>query len=558
MGNGQWERGPPSACKRKCKCLPQDSCWPRPNEWTRLNSTVGGRLVATVPLGSPCHDPQYDEGACEALRKDWLFPVVHIQSSSSVMAPLFANQSCEAFQPRSSACTLGNYVKYAVDARGPEDIAAALAFARKHNIRFLVRNTGHDFNGRSTGAGALAVRTHNLKGSRILDWKDKHYTGKALRIGSGTLGHEAAEAANRAGLVIVSGGCPSVGLAGGYIQGGGHSALSSVYGMAADNTLSFDVVLTSGRLVTASRAENQDLYWALSGGGGGTYGIVVSVTIRAHLDAKVGGASFSIEAPENNPDKIYDILDEFHKAVTRMADSGGFVFYSISKGSIHSQGITFYNKTKPEAQALVRPFLDSVSASSNGLVVSSNFTEFPSYFEHYVHYVGPLPAGNLPVGTTLLGGRLIPRSVLPRLTPTVRQLVDMGVTFNGFGINVTRFGQDGANSVLPQWRDSIVSAVLMLPFDFEAPIEHMFEQQNRITRDIQPIIEAATPGAGAYMNEGDFQQRDFQNTFFGANYPRLRAIKKKYDPEGVLYGVANVGSEDWVVSRGGRMCRSGR
>lgn len=479
-----------------------------------------------------------------------------IQSTSSVMAPLFANQSCEAFQPRSSPCTLGNYVKYAVDAEGPEDVAATLAFARKHNIRFVVRNTGHDFNGRSTGAGALAVRTHNLKGSRVLDWNDGHYTGKALRIGSGVLGHEAAQAAHRAGLVIVSGGCPSVGLAGGYIQGGGHSALSSVYGLAADNTLSFDVVLTSGRLVTASRSENQDLYWALSGGGGGTYGIVVSVTVRAHPGAKVGGASFSIEAPRDNDSRIYDVLDEFHAAVARMADQGGFVFYSISKGSIHSQGLTFYNKTKAEVQAVIQPFLDSVSAGSRDLVVTSNFTEFPSYLEHYVHYVGPLPGGNLPVGTTLLGGRLIPRSVLPSLSPTVRQLVEMGVTFNGFGINVTRFGQDGANSVLPQWRDSIVSAVLMLPFDFDAPIEDMLEQQNRITRDVQPVIEAATPGSGAYMNEGDFQQRDFQSNFFGANYPRLRAIKRRYDPEGMLYGVANVGSEDWVVGRDGRMCRS--
>ncbi|EQL02329.1 FAD binding domain-containing protein [Ophiocordyceps sinensis CO18] len=493
--------GPSSACNRTCKCLPQDSCWPRQDEWSRLNRTVGGRLVATVPLGSPCHDPQYNEEACAALRKDWLFPIVHIQSTSSVMAPLFANQSCEAFQPRSSPCTLGNYVKYAVDAEGP----------------------------------------------KLLSSK---------RIGSGVLGYEAAQAAHRAGLVIVSGGCPSVGLAGGYIQGGGHSALSSVYGLAADNTLSFDVVLTSGRLVTASRSENKDLYWALSGGGGGTYGIVVSVTIRAHPGAKVGGASFSIEAPQDNASRIYDVLDEFHAAVARMADQGGFVFYSISKGSIHSQGLTFYNKTKAEVQAVIQPFLDSVSAGSRDLVVTSNFTEFPSYLEHYVHYVGPLPGGNLPVGTTLLGGRLIPRSVLPSLSPTVRQLVEMGVTFNGFGINVTRFGQDGANSVLPQWRDSIVSAVLMLPFDFDAPIGDMLEQQNRITRDVQPVIEAATPGSGAYMNEGDFQQRDFQSNFFGANYPRLRAIKRRYDPEGMLYGVANVGSEDWVVGRDGRMCRS--
>ena len=54
-----------------CYCLPQDPCWPRPAEWAAFNASVGGRLVATVPLGSVCHGPTYDEGACAALRGGW-------------------------------------------------------------------------------------------------------------------------------------------------------------------------------------------------------------------------------------------------------------------------------------------------------------------------------------------------------------------------------------------------------------------------------------------------------------------------------------------------------
>ncbi|KAM0119401.1 hypothetical protein ACP6JC_003914 [Aspergillus fumigatus] len=58
----------------QCRCLPGDSCWPSPASWAALNSTVGGRLVATVPIGSPCHDPTYDAAACAALRDAWNLP----------------------------------------------------------------------------------------------------------------------------------------------------------------------------------------------------------------------------------------------------------------------------------------------------------------------------------------------------------------------------------------------------------------------------------------------------------------------------------------------------
>lgn len=56
------------------RCLPGDVCWPTAQEWAQLNATVEGRLIATVPLGAPCHDPQYNEMQCAALRNDWVLP----------------------------------------------------------------------------------------------------------------------------------------------------------------------------------------------------------------------------------------------------------------------------------------------------------------------------------------------------------------------------------------------------------------------------------------------------------------------------------------------------
>ena len=59
-----------------CKCFPGDTCWPLEREWEKFNTTVGGRLVQTVPLGSPCHYPHYDATLCEELRSEWLLPPV--------------------------------------------------------------------------------------------------------------------------------------------------------------------------------------------------------------------------------------------------------------------------------------------------------------------------------------------------------------------------------------------------------------------------------------------------------------------------------------------------
>ncbi|KAI0886933.1 FAD-binding domain-containing protein [Annulohypoxylon maeteangense] len=536
----------------QCKYLPSDVNWPSQDEWAALNNTVGGRLIATIPLGSPCHDPTYDEKLCASLQDQWLYSGIHLESSSSVMAPIFANQSCDPWQPQSKPCTLGNYVSYSVNVSKPDDVIAALNFSNKKNVRFVIRNTGHDYLGRSTGAGALSVWLHHLKSTEVLDWIDPYYNGKALKIGAGVLGYEALAAADASGLVVLTGECPTVGIAGGYTQGGGHSALSSNFGLAADNTLSFEVVTPTGELLTASRTENQDLYWALSGGGGGNYGVVISMTVQAHPDNMVSGASFQINGSDEDPNQIFDAIDAFHAALPEIVDSGVMIIYFFTNTFLQIPAMTAYNKSLEEVEQILEPLTKSLSAI--GVSLKPNFTEFPSYYDHYNNYWGPLPQGNIQVGTQLFGGRLIPRSVLPDFSSTVRKIAEMGVVYIGVGLNVSQFGQGKANAVLPQWRESIVHAALTLPWSFQVPFEENVETQLNMTNKVQPVVEAATPGAGAYMNEADFQQSNWQETFFGANYPELRRIKAKYDPDSLLYATVGVGSEAYTVSKDGRMC----
>lgn len=468
------------------------------------------------------------------------------------MAPWFANQSCDPFQPASRPCELGNYVRFAVDVQSVSDIQATIAFAKHKNIRFVIRNTGHDYLGRSTGAGALAVRTHNLKNIDIVDFQSDDYTGKAAKLGAGVQGFEIMAAARDHGLVVVGGECPTVGIAGGYTQGGGHSAISTNFGLSADNTLEWEVVLANGSFVTASRAHNQDLYWALSGGGGSTYGVVVSMTVKAHPDAVVSGAALSFYAADNPTDQFYAGIQAWHEALPALVDAGTMIVYYFTTDFFMVSPLTAYNKTQAEVEEIMAQYIASLEAL--GVVYTVTYTESAKYYNHMDTYFGPLPFGSLKVSEAQYAGRLIPRSVVANISDTWKSVIQRGVTWIGVAMDVAPFGSPETNSVHPAWRESLIHCVLNTPWNFTAPWEDMLALQDLMTNIVMPEIEAVTPGSGAYVNEADFRQPNFQETFWGSNYDKLRSIKNKYDPENLFYATKGVGSEAWNVFDNGRMC----
>ncbi|PWI70220.1 FAD binding domain-containing protein [Purpureocillium lilacinum] len=550
-----------SSVPPSCRCLPGDACWPSDGTWTQFNATVGGRLVATVPIGSPCHDPTYDAAACAALQASWKNPLTHIPSSSSVMQTYFANQSCDPFTDRSKPCVLGNYVSYAVKVKCTADVAAALRFAKEHNIRIVVHNTGHDFLGRSTGAGALSIWTQGLKAVSFADWSDEHYTGPSASVGAGVIGYEIVEAAHKQGLTVVTGECATVGLAGGFIQGGGHSALSTTFGLASDQTLAFQVVTTSGRTVTATPTKNADLYWALSGGGGGNYGVVVGVTVRAYKAATVGGAAFQLLAPTTTPEKFKAAVAKFYELLPKMIDNGAMVVFYTNQQMLVVKPLTLWNSTAAHVRDVVlQPF--TAALTEIGITLPVAYSEL-SYRDHYDRYMGPLPQGSFEVERYQFGGRLIPRKVLQDETSrnafvsVVNNLTANGILAVGSAAAYSNKPAGSAdNSVNPVWRSTLVQLQLITDWDSTAPWSEMEAAQRRMTEEFMPQIESVTPGSGSYMNEADFRQPNWQQTFYGSSYEKLLSIKRKWDPESVLYTLKGVGSEAWNVGNDGRMCKA--
>lgn len=361
---------------RTCRCFPGDQCWPSSADWKLFNQTLGGKLIRTVPIASPCHDTfpgvSYDAATCAYIQANWVRPRIHDVTTHSPMAPIWANDSCDPFTGRDAQCVIGSYVQYAVNATGASDYIATINFARERNIRLVIRNTGHDYSGKSTGAGAIALWTHHLKDIAVLDYQSTAWSGKAMKMGAGVQAFEAQTAANALGLVVVEGTCPTVGIAGGYTQGAGASPLASKFGLAADQVLEWEVVTPTGKVLTATPDQNSDLYWALSGGGGGTYGVVLSMTVKLHENMPTGGATLSFT---ESTDKYWDAVEVFLMSLPAIVDAGAVVYWQVIPGNRFMIPQSYLpNGTGQDLERLLQPTF--IALNQSGITYSI----LPLYF----------------------------------------------------------------------------------------------------------------------------------------------------------------------------------
>ncbi|KAL5115241.1 hypothetical protein ACEQ8H_006833 [Pleosporales sp. CAS-2024a] len=485
------------------------------------------------------------------------------ESPSSLLAPYYQNQSCDPFTPQSKTCELGKYAVYSVNASSAADVAAAVKFSRSKNIRLAIKNTGHDFLGRSAGTGSLSVWVHNLKTHEFFpNYTSEFYNGTALKFGAGIRGFEAVKVAHRHTVQVVTGFCPAVGVIGGYLQGGGSRPLGSFRGVAADQVLEYEAVTASGNLITASSTQNSDLYWALSGGGGGTYAIVVSTTIRAFEDVPIGGASLTFSRQNVETHLVYDLLGQVFDLVSSLIDVGVQFAREITKKSFHMGPVTAPGFNAQQVRELLAPFTSRLEAS--GIVYELHVTEMPNYKSHLDEYLGPMPAGryqaNTMPGTTLIprDSLRINRTALVEVTKRITEDSASFVVFIAANLEGSKTKEAvAANAVPPQWRQAAVHALGMLMWDFNIPHEEMLARHTEFIDFTVPQLKAALPHhAGTYLNEAHVGIKNWRDEFFGVNYERLRHIKKVYDPSDLFYAEYSVGSEAWFRASDERLCRT--
>ena len=178
---------------------------------------------------------------------------------------------------------------YAVLAASSADVAAAVNFAREHHVRLVVKGGGHSYIGDSNAPDSLLIWTRpNMQDIELHDsFVPQGAAGlvepeAAVSVGAGAIWMDAYNAVTTiAGRYVQGGGCTTVGVAG-LMQGGGFGSFSKGFGTAAANLLEAEVVTADGTVRVANAVQNPDLFWALKGGGGGTFGVVTRLTLRTH------------------------------------------------------------------------------------------------------------------------------------------------------------------------------------------------------------------------------------------------------------------------------------
>ncbi|KIJ68461.1 hypothetical protein HYDPIDRAFT_106660 [Hydnomerulius pinastri MD-312] len=547
----------PASKHSLCRCLAGDSCFPNTSAFSKLQTQVSQPLVHPVPPAAVCY-PGALAGNCTAVLSNWgdgnwRANQVGASESQNFESYVFSNGTISACYKETSLgipCGQGSVPVIGVDARSASDVQAAVEFAVKYNLKLVVKNTGHDYFGRSSGRGSFVVWTHNMKDieyhATFVPQGAEHRapSSTALTIGAGVQWHEAYDAVNAQNQTMVGGASVggSVGAAGGWLMGGGHSALSPFHGLGVDNVLEMTVVIASGELLTVNEYQHTDLFWALRGGGGGTFGIVTSVTYRTYPNFGLIAGYFVASA--NNSDVMRKVFTEYVRIHPKLSDDGWSGYGSLNNNSM----TVFYimpNKTWDQAQASINPFFIWADAlQSEGLTISSNATyPFPSFYSWYGATFALGEQNGINIQT---GSRLLPRESFEkdykRLADVMFDMGSLSLNFVGGG-QLAKINPDSV-AVNPAWRKTLVHITFGVVWPDGASVD-VINKSIEVLKGKTASIRDITPTSGAYFNEASLYETNPQYTFFGDHYPALKLIKLKYDPFSLFVVQEGVGSEEW-------------
>lgn len=323
-------------------------------------------------------------------------------------------------------------------------------------------------------------------------------------------------------------------------------------------------------MVHANAYQNQDLFWALRGGGGGTFGVVTSVTLRTFDEAPVVTTSLNISTPTGSPD-FWSAVTAFHASLPDLNDAGGSGYYIISPNqavegvgnlSVFNLALIFPDQTDTgKIKELYAPLFSKLNETDADIQYAA--LPFPSIgialrlLQELSPEIAGVPAwgGSRLFSRDLLVSEEGPEklvSALKRLKYEPGQLTQGNVVAGGA---VAGNGKTVDSAVNPAWRKTISHIGIAR---MSGPTwEEQKAVRDYLTNVDVPILKSVEgeDEMGAYVNEADSDERDFQSTFWGENYPRLYGIKQKWDPTGLFIARKGVGSEDWDDAG---LCRVGK
>lgn len=574
-----------STNKTPCRCLPNQPCWPSKQAWNTLSKQLKGKLIQPKSVLSACkRDPK--SSACATELKNIKNPF-YLQTTP---AGSESQGWFKAWHYQNST--------YAAEVTSAADVAAAVNFARKYNLRIAIKGAGHDYLGRNMAPHSLLIWTHKMRDITY----DKSFipTGcntkkpgvKALTVGAGTRWLEAYTAATtKHGRYVQGGGCASVGAAGGFTQGGGFGSWSKKFGSGAGGMLQATVVTADGKVLVANRCQNQDIFWALRGGGGGTFGVVTKMTLLARpLPKTFGVLQGKITANSDTAYKelIAHFLGFFRDKLNNPHWGEQITF---NKTNTITLFMMYQGLSKQQVQHVWQPLKNWLSQSPKKFAFKFTILPIPGRMmwdyaylhKHYPQFVTLNTSANArpkEFWWTPNSGEVykywysytswwLPQSLFAtKNIAATTELFFKASRYNKYTLHINK-GLAGS-SKKAQMLDKETS---MNPVAFSSPALVILgngtnkaylgvkgmepnaavaqKARDNINQATQLFMKAA-PQSGSYANEADYFLKNWQTAFWGSNYPRLLSIKQKYDPQGLFYCHHCVGSEAWSSDG---MCR---
>lgn len=520
---------------------------------TALNATTHGHVYENRPFALPCFSSYNgrpiasNPDGCAFVQDNYTSPTARgavpdgymnnqeemCSSNPRDQCLLDNNDPSNLSLIKNRTCAQGNVPNYYLDVHDANDVVQALRFSNRTGTPLVIKNTGHDYLGRSSKKGSLALWTRNLKSMEYnatfvpTGCPANASVKNTVTIGAGVIFDEIYRFSHRHGMTFIGGYSASVGVSGGWLQAGGHSVLSPVYGLGIDRVVQFKLVTPDGHLRIANACQNPDLFWALRGGGGGTFGVVLESTHRVEPNMPLTAASIKFPETESN---VLPFMDIVVNNSLRWAHEGW---------GGHIRGNSFINVSPLISVQQANQSLAQAAAYARAQNGSVTIKQYPSWLAFYDAFV---TANSVQVANTHFAAtRLIPGSVFASadgrksLMKFFSYLVSQDkepyipvvppVLYNAT-VNST--------SATPAWRDSVWSLGAGTCWSWNSTLP---ERQSQIAsmNEMTTKLEELTPGSGTYTNEANPFTDDWQDAWWGKeNYQKLLRIKHKYDPDGLL------------------------
>jgi FAD/FMN-containing dehydrogenase len=393
------------------------------------------------------------------------------------------------------------------------DVMAAVAAGREGGLDLAIRGGGHSVPGFGTVDDGLVIDLAPINNNKVA-W-----------VGGGATWGDVDHATYPFGLAVPAGIISTTGV-GGLTLGGGFGYLTRSCGFTIDNLLSADVVLADGRQVTASARENEDLYWALRGGGG-NFGVVTNFEFRLHEAGDVVGGPMFYEF-----DDAAAVLKGFSEYIMKAPEQLGCFFgWQIAPelpfipadrvGDLFCVLVVCWNGPHEQAEEVLRPLRDIAEVKAQYVepmplpALNSLFDgSVPKGMQHYwkADYITDL--SDEAIAVHVRHGRNTPH------ISSSMHLHAINGAAQRVGPDETAFGHRDKNF------SPVIAGIWDDPAENEANIQWV--------RDYYDAIHPFSGTEGGYVNFMSDDDAHRSEANYGANYERLVAVKAKYDPDNLF------------------------